>query len=753
VNKKKSGKKKVRNPHIAKSVGIAIILLCLFLLVAIMSYSNIDPSFNKATNGKINNMAGGFGAFISDPLLYVFGLGSLMLIIVPITWGLTIIKNGFLPDRMLRSACLAASVLFASSFFATFDSITVSRFHSWPFITNDYGDTSYISFGGLLGGFALEILRPLITVLPYALIFLALMCITTYYASTLTVATWKWLLHKIAFGAIFPFIWLYRKITPPTPDIAAIYDEDDEDDGDEIDGEQDEEKPAKKKKSRRRNIRHIEEEFDLPTLDMLQTPKASKNKHNEAALYKSAEVLEGVLADYGVKGDIKDVAPGPVITLYSLEPEAGTKASRVIGLADDIARSLSATSARIAVIAGTNTIGIELPNTSRETVYLFDLLNGNDYKNGEHILPLALGKDIGGKPVVMDLAKAPHLLVAGTTGSGKSVGINAMVLSLLFKYTPEQCRLIMIDPKMVELSIYQDIPHLLTPVIVDAPKAIVALKWAVREMENRYRLLASLGVRNIYGYNDKIAELERSGEQLSRQVQNGVDEDGIPIIEEVPIPNDKMPFIVVFIDEVADLMLQAGKEVEICVQRLAQMGRASGVHLIMATQRPSVDVITGTIKSNFPTRISFKLATKIDSRTILNEQGAEQLLGQGDMLYSSGGGRMQRVHGPFVSEEEIEKVVAHLKAQAQPNYQEDITYAGDEGDEGGVASFGGDNLADSDLYKKAVAVVRDSGNPTVSYLQRVLKIGYNKSANFIEQMEKDGYISAPDHRKKRQVLK
>lgn len=498
--------------------------------------------------------------------------------------------------------------------------------------------------------------------------------------------------------------------------------------------------------------------FELPRLDLLARPKARAMQHDEAALRQNARILMGVLNDFGVKGEIVHVRPGPVVTLYELEPAAGVKSSRVISLADDIARSMSAIACRVAVVPGRNAIGIELPNARRETVYLRSLLSSPDYESSRNDLPLALGESIGGEPQVTNLAKMPHLLIAGTTGSGKSVGINAMILSLLFKLTPEQCRFIMIDPKMLELSVYDGIPHLLAPVVTDPKKAVSALKWTVREMETRYQRMSMVGVRNIGGYNEKAREMQAKGETFSRTVQTGWDrETGRPIYDTQTLEMEPLPFIVVVIDEMADLMLVAGKEIEGAVQRLAQMARAAGIHLIMATQRPSVDVITGTIKANFPTRISYAVTSKIDSRTILGEQGAEQLLGQGDLLYMASGGRITRMHGPFVSDQEVEDVVRVLKAQGSPEYFEDITAGSDEDEDGDGgplmdARFGASGGSGDDLYDRAVAVVLRDGKASTSYIQRALQLGYNRAANLIERMERDGIVSPPNHAGKRDIL-
>ena len=494
-------------------------------------------------------------------------------------------------------------------------------------------------------------------------------------------------------------------------------------------------------------------EYKLPPLEILSKPTRvnTETKIDEEALEQNARLLETVLDDFGVKGQIVKVRPGPVVTLYELEPAPGTKSSRVIGLADDIARSMSAVSARVATVPGRNVIGIELPNARRETVYLRELLSTRQYEDNRLGLPLALGKDIGGDPVIADLARMPHLLIGGTTGSGKSVAINTMILSLLYRLTPERCRFIMIDPKMLELSVYQDIPHLLTPVVTEPRKAIVALKWVVREMEDRYRAMSAVGVRNIAGYNERLAEARRRNQNLTRKVQTGIDpETRKPTFEDQEIDLTELPFIVVIIDEMADLMLVAGKEIEATVQRLAQMARAAGIHVVMATQRPSVDVITGTIKANFPTRISFQVTSKIDSRTILGEQGGEQLLGQGDMLYMAGGGKIARVHGPFVSDGEVEEVVRHLRAQGQPAYIESVT---DEPEgEGGPGGEGAEEPESDQLYDQAIALVARERKCSTSFIQRYLQIGYNRAARIVERMEREGVVSPANHVGKREVL-
>ena len=496
--------------------------------------------------------------------------------------------------------------------------------------------------------------------------------------------------------------------------------------------------------------------FELPPLSLLAEPrhKGPSPEHAPERLEEMARQLEGVLEDFGVKGDIINVRPGPVVTLFELEPAPGIKSSRVISLADDIARSMSAISARVAVVPGRNAIGIELPNDNRETVYFREMLASSDFEKMKGKLPICLGKTIGGEPVIADLARMPHLLIAGTTGSGKSVGINTFILSLLYQMTPAQCRMIMIDPKMLELSIYDGIPHLLTPVVTDPQKAVVALKWAVREMEDRYRKMSKIGVRNIDGFNQRVSEAASEGKTISRTVQTGFDrETGEAIFETEEFQLEVLPYIVVVVDEMADLMMVAGKDIEGAIQRLAQMARAAGIHIITATQRPSVDVITGTIKANFPTRISFMVTSKIDSRTILGEQGAEQLLGNGDMLYMASGGRTKRLHGPFVSDAEVEAVVAHLKSQGAPDYLDSVTAEDDEGEMGESGGAGDDYAGSGDeLYDKAVHIVLSDKKASTSYVQRRLAIGYNKAATLIERMEREGVISPANHAGKREIL-
>ena len=497
--------------------------------------------------------------------------------------------------------------------------------------------------------------------------------------------------------------------------------------------------------------------YEMPPLSLLASPSVIERHHlPDEALEQNARMLESVLDDYGVKGEIVSVRPGPVVTMYELEPAPGLKASRVIGLADDIARSMSALSARVSTVPGRSVIGIELPNEKREMVVLREMIAARDFGDSNMKLPLALGKDIGGQPIIANLAKMPHLLIAGTTGSGKSVAINTMILSLLYKLTPEECRMIMIDPKMLELSVYDGIPHLLSPVVTDPKKAVVALKWVVGEMEERYRKMSKMGVRNIDGYNSRVKEALKKQEMFSRTVQTGFDDEtGEPVFETEEFSPEVLPYIVVVVDEMADLMMVAGKEIEACIQRLAQMARASGIHLIMATQRPSVDVITGTIKANFPTRISFQVTSKIDSRTILGEMGAEQLLGMGDMLYMAGGGKISRIHGPFCSDEEVEEIVNFLKGYGPPEYMSGVIEGPSDGASSSidqVLGLGDGSETENALYDTAVAIVIKDRKCSTSYIQRKLAIGYNKAAKLVEQMEDEGVVSSANHVGKREIL-
>ncbi len=755
------------------------------LLLSLLTYHSSDPSLNtESSNSVMGNWMGRPGAIISDLMVQVFGVGSMVLALGILVWGWRLWKQEDFGPLWGRSISLLAAALLIG--------IAGGAIQGGSWI-------SHATMGGAGGVLMLNILSSwlgqIVGFYPHILIaifcgviglalaavgmairrherqavvesFLSGGAATLYGANTIWGRFREWRgTDKESFERDD------EENSEEESDEEEEYEEGDESDEDE-EGEYEEDedeseeeievvKPqrsaakaskAKNPKQAKLNLRDPSD-WDLPPVDLLADAPApaKEEKLDESALRRNAELLQNVLNDYNVKGEIKSIHPGPVVTLYELEPAPGTKTSRVVSLSDDIARSMSAVSVRVAVVPGRNVIGIELPNKRRQTVYLRELLEGDEFEKTQNKLPLVLGKDIGGHPMVADLSRMPHLLVAGTTGSGKSVAVNTMILSLLYRLPPEKCRFIMIDPKMLELSAYDDIPHLLSPVVTDPGRAVVALKWAVQEMENRYRNMSKLGVRNIEGYNQRIREAIKKGEILMRKVQTGFDpETGKPVYEEQPLDLTELPYIVVVVDEFADLMLVAGKDVENAIQRLAQMARAAGIHLIMATQRPSVDVITGVIKANFPTRISFQVTSKIDSRTILGEGGAETLLGMGDMLYMAAGGRITRVHGPFVSDQEVAEVVSFLKAQGEPAYLEEVT-EGELFGEGGEFGEEGGNSGD-ELYDQAVALVARENKASTSFIQRHLQIGYNRAARIIEQMEKEGVVTPANRVGKREVL-
>ncbi|MEX1147244.1 MAG: DNA translocase FtsK 4TM domain-containing protein [Sphingomonadales bacterium] len=746
--------------------GIALGVVALVVYLALISFHPEDPGWHNATSAAPQNWMGVPGAYVADILLQTLGSAAYLLVFPLVTWGWRIVTHRGLPLIGLQLLILPLAVLLLATGLAALPTA------GWPVQAGAGGSLGLVllrGFESLLLAVGLPlyvwIYAPVIGLLGLAGYLFALDVSRAEWSALGRSVRWAALLvvHRIALVLLFAWDRRPRRApaagsTPPrAPRRAAI-------------GRKQPASTAKVEVTRKTTAPSLRAErerqpmldfgsasggFALPPLAILNKPdKATRGEQiSSEALEQNARMLESVLEDFGVKGDIVTVRPGPVVTLYELEPAPGTKSARVIGLAHDIARSMSAVSARVAVVPGRNAIGIELPNRKREMVALRELVETAAFEKAGGRLTLVLGKDIGGEPVFADLASMPHLLVAGTTGSGKSVAINAMILSLLYRLPPDECRLIMIDPKMLELSVYDGIPHLLTPVVTEAKKAVVALKWAVREMEERYRGMSKLGVRNLKAYNKRLAEAAASGEDLKRRVQIGFDnESGEPVYEEEQLDLKPLPMIVVVVDEMADLMLVAGKDIEAAVQRLAQMARAAGIHLIMATQRPSVDVITGTIKANFPTRISFQVTSKIDSRTILGEQGAEQLLGQGDMLYMAGGGRVTRVHGPFVSDGEVEKVVEHLKKQGAPEYLEDITEEPEGGFDSPFLSDDGEGSSGDDLYDRAVAIVARDKKASTSYIQRQLQIGYNRAANLIDRMEQDGVIGPANHVGKREVL-
>ena len=782
--------------RLAELTGAALIAAGAAGGTALFTFHAGDPSLNTATGAAVQNLLGRPGAVTADLGLQIFGVVAALLPLIALAWGWTLLRQRALSGLTLRLLFLLIALVALTLAMAPLD-----RPETWPLATG---------LGGITGGLAFDGLARLLALVPVTLPSewlgsAAAVIGTLSFICALGFSRRDWLtglgtlagavtgtLSAVRTGALWTADTVRRVRSTDPLDLDGPIPADDLDDIDPIapaemparreraavDSAPDagkkgliararERKAAKSKKaliappaakpkeSKKANRQRTldlggDGTYRSPTLDLLGGPNVIQGPaHDPDKLAQNAQYLASVLDDFGVKGEIVKVRPGPVVTLYELEPAPGTKTSRVVGLSDDIARSMSAISVRIAVVPGRSVIGIELPNGDRESVYLRELLASQTFERTKAKLPLTLGKDIGGGPIIADLATMPHLLIAGTTGSGKSVGMNAMVLSLLYRLSPEQCRFIMIDPKMLELSVYEGIPHLLTPVVTDPKKAVVALKWTVREMEERYRAMSQLGVRNIEGYNARLLEAKKKGEVLSRRVQTGFDAEGRPVFEDQALGTDPLPFIVVVVDEMADLMLVAGKDVEASIQRLAQMARAAGIHIMMATQRPSVDVITGTIKANFPTRISFQVTSKIDSRTILGEQGAEQLLGRGDMLYMAGGGRITRVHGPFVSDEEVEQVVSHLKTQGTPEYIEDVT----RDDEGGTfGDSGGGNDSGDALYDQAVALVAREGKASTSFVQRHLQIGYNRAARLIERMEEQGVVSPADRVGRREVL-
>ncbi len=774
--------------------GIALISVAMVAGLSLASWSVQDPSLSHATDAPVHNLLGVPGAIAADLMMQLLGLGSLALLLPVAIWGYRLLGHRRLGHERLRLMVW----LFGAVLSAAFASC-LPRSPHWPLPSG---------LGGVVGD---AILRLPVVLLHMQLAGTARLvaALVLGFAALMTVGLAAGLLlggeardhdddyeeaeeeeddeaeeapegdnawislgfiehNLLSFRAWLGRLLFHRERTPmPSRDSAARRRVEPRFEGsargaaddaeDDVEGDEEDSAPrARKARAPAKPARRSGSGFQTPSLNLLAAPRASERATlSTAEIQENAGRLEGVLGDFGVRGEIINARPGPVVTLYELEPAPGIKSSRVISLADDIARSMSALSARVAVVSGRNAIGIELPNPVREKVYLRELLAARDYAETSFRLPLCLGKSIGGEAVMVDLARMPHLLIAGTTGSGKSVAINTMILSLLYRLHPDQCRLIMVDPKMLELSVYDGIPHLLTPVVTDPKKAVVALKWAVREMEERYKKMSKLGVRNIDGYNARVAEAAKKGEKLNRTVHTGYNrETGEAIYENEELDLEPLPYIVVIVDEMADLMMVAGKDIEGAVQRLAQMARAAGLHVILATQRPSVDVITGTIKANFPTRISFQVTSKIDSRTILGEQGAEQLLGQGDMLYMAGGGRISRVHGPFVSDEEVEKVVRHLKTQGAPEYLEAVT-AEDPTDADGNPVFDSTAMGGAeggDLYAQAVAIVTRDRKASTSYIQRRLQIGYNRAASLMERMEQEGVVGQPNHAGKREIL-
>lgn len=785
--------------RIMDALMLAFFLGGLFLITSILSFNIDDPSLNSAgATNTIHNPMGMAGSIISDLFIQTLGPGSLIIGLTMVAWGYRIKKRQSISPFWLRIVAMIGSALTVA--------ITMARIPGpADWLPQTYmGGVSGSSmlnniasiFGGLLGGYENTLIATISGVITVALFAIAIAMTQREIAHIgarawyITCLTYSFFYNT--FQAFRAWVGHYgdpenrpaqpRRMTviapekPAAPEIrpaakkAPSYMDDYEDASPMIPMQSPPassksfkvvtpKQPLQNNQNRATqssfSLGDTEQSWEFPAVALLTEPPAlsADEKIDERALKMNAQMLEQVLGDYNVKGEITSVHPGPVVTLYELQPAPGVKSSRVIGLADDIARSMSAVSVRAAVIPGRSVIGIELPNKTRQTVFMYDMLLTERYMKHTEKLPLILGKDIGGQPIIADLARMPHLLVAGTTGSGKSVAINTMVLSLLYCMPPEKCRFLMIDPKMLELSVYNDIPHLLAPVVTDPGKAIVALRWAVQEMENRYATMSKLGVRNIEGYNERMRLARKKGEALMRKVQTGFDaETGKPVFEEQPLDLTEIPYIVVIVDEFADLMMVAGKEVESAIQRLAQMARAAGIHLIMATQRPSVDVITGVIKANFPTRISFQVTSKFDSRTILGEGGAEQLLGMGDMLYMAGGGKITRVHGPFAIDEDVGKIVDHLKSQGAPSYLDEVTEGSVDGGFGGNIGEGTDGEPLDEHYDAAVAMIAREGKASTSFIQRHYKIGYNRAARIIEEMERQGVVGPANHVGKREVL-
>ena len=740
--------------RIKELIGILLVLGAVCLGIILASASALDPAPHVSSEAEIKNWFGPFGALLSNQLFSWFGFFALFFPVSLFVWGVRIFAHRGVSLWIWRLCLLPLSVQFLSA-----------GFYGLGF---DFRGIASVLFYALLPIMGNRLDQLGIDSKQALALLLAVSGILLYVWSTALgrkEAGWVYRLGKLLLMPILALLSVIKrdksqKILELSQTTIAK--------SSNSAFKKTQAPSAKKQPNLRTKTRDktkktdtsqaifefdADGSFQLPPSYLLKPPTKSNSAPPQGLLEENAEQLETVLSDFRVQGEITDIRHGPVVTRYDLEPAPGIKSQRVIALADDIARSMSALAVRVAVVPGQNVIGIELPNDIRQIVLLRDLLDSDEWMNHRANLPVALGMDIAGAPIIVDLAKMPHLLVAGTTGSGKSVGINAMILSLLYKHTPDSCRLIMIDPKMLELSVYDGIPHLLTPVVTDPAKAIMALKWAVREMESRYRNMAKIGVRNITSYNQRLALARSKGEVISRRVQTGFDQEtGRPVFEEDMLDLTALPYIVVVIDEVADLMLVAGKEIEAAVQRLAQMARAAGIHVIMATQRPSVDVITGTIKANFPTRISFQVTSRIDSRTILGEQGAEQLLGKGDMLYMEGGGRVTRIHGPFVDDDEVEQVASYLRQQGEPEYDEKVTEDITEGISKTGDGTGAAPSGEESLYEQAVALVIREQRASTSFVQRHLRIGYNRAATLIEEMETAGIISKSNHVGKREVL-
>ena len=739
--------------RIAEATGIIFFGLAILTFGLLFSYSPLDPSLNNITSQEAQNIFGNIGASVADLLVQIFGSLSYVLLLFLLTWSYKLIVFKKLPFFAINFFAGLISLLILNLIFLTYE---INIYYS--FISSEL----YFNFIE-----PMAIKENLYSEIFFILIIIILFFVFFVFACALDYSDWKkiissvWISCKFIFKIIFGFIKFFiaknkknsfmasketnlsteEKIEPKV-DFESLKNENV---SNYINVNKDSSEIIQKKMSFKEDTGYIP-----PIIDILSTPKVSATSLvSQEEMDNNASRLQEILADFKIEGEIIKVSPGPVVTMYELQPAPGTKASKIIGLSDDIARNMSAISARVAVIPGKNVIGIEMPNNTQEAVFLSELFKKEKFISSKDNLLLALGKDIGGNAFFADLATMPHLLIAGTTGSGKSVGINVMILSILYRLSPEECKFILIDPKMLELSVYEGVPHLITPVVTNPKKAITALKWVVKEMEGRYQKMSLLGVRNIESYNQRIKEAVKNKETISRKVPAGLNPDtGQAKFENINIELNKMPFIVVVVDEMADLMMVAGKEIEHTIQRLSQMARAAGIHLIMATQRPSVDVITGTIKANFPTRISFQVSSKFDSRTILGAEGSERLLGKGDMLLMMGGGRTTRIHGPFVSDKEVEQIVASLKKQGLPEFIDDITKE-DEEDE---ISFDDNSSGKDELFQQCLDIISREGKASTSLLQRKLQIGYNRAARIMDQLEESGFISPANHVGKREVF-
>ena len=736
--------------RLAEICGLLSVFLAIFIFLSLLTYSSVDPTLSNYTNAKTGNLGGQLGANIADILLQFFGLCSYAFSIPLLAWSYKLIRFKSLPFFSINILSLPIFIICLGCLL----NITPAS-NLVGLISTQLFDlaSQFINFSNIILNISI-----------YVILFSSLTLLFFVISTGLNKNEWEFLIKKIYYGLILflksiskGIIYVYSKINNTSQYKNKEYKNNSKKVEPKIDFDNLKDQPVQNFNKDKFEPNVIaQEEIDLndikkykpPLIDILSKPD-DKNEYalSKEELAKNAEALQSVLSDFKIEGEIINVSPGPVVTMYELQPAPGVKASKIIALSDDIARNMSAMSARVAIIPGKNVVGIEIPNQERDDVFLSELFKKEKFVSDQKNLILAIGKDINGLPIFANLEDMPHLLIAGTTGSGKSVGINVMIVSILFRLSPEDCKFILIDPKMLELSVYQGIPHLITPVVTDPKKAITALKWVVKEMENRYQKMSMLGVRNIGNYNSRILDAQKKSEKIYRKVPVGINpETGEPKIEKVEVELKKMPFIVVVVDEMADLMMVAGKEIEHTIQRLSQMARAAGIHLIMATQRPSVDVITGTIKANFPTRISFQVSSKFDSRTILGSEGAEKLLGKGDMLLMTAGGKTTRIHGPFISDNEVEKIVHSLKKQGLPEFDDEILKEDDD-----ESSISLNDSETDELFQESINIIVKEGKASTSLLQRKLQIGYNRAARIMDQLEEKGLISSANHVGKREV--